>query len=255
MILIIIFIILIILIIILKNKENFNIIDSKQLLSDTYIKTNINASELTNTNILDTQNFSAENFIGIIVAWSGSIATIPTGWALCDGSTYKEPNNNDIKTPDLRSRFILGASPANTEPIMVKVDENLDTIKISTNEADTNIYYLTPQTIGTKGGVEKYTLTYEEFPSHAHDVVFVGYDTSNDGYRKCSKFRPNGGCDKYEWNCTSFVGPDSKPKYTVAAKRGSGYAHSSTGLEPSGESKPHENLHPYYTLAFIIKIS
>lgn len=255
MILIIILIILIILIIILKNKENFNIIDSKQLLSDTYIKTNINASELTNTNILDTQNFSAENFIGIIVAWSGSIATIPTGWALCDGSTYKDPNNNDIKTPDLRSRFILGASPANTEPIMVKVDENLDTIKISTNEEDTNIYYLTPQTIGTKGGVEKHTLTYEEFPSHAHDVSFVGY---GGGYtNKClqsQSFGLGSFCIKYD--CT-IAGPKSNTNSTpaTAARIGSGYAHSSTGLEPSGESKPHENLHPYYTLAFIIKIS
>jgi hypothetical protein len=37
---------------------------------------------------------------GVIVMWSGSIATIPTGWALCDGT-------ND--TPDLRDRFIIGA--------------------------------------------------------------------------------------------------------------------------------------------------
>lgn len=32
--------------------------------------------------------------------WSGSIASIPQGWALCDG------NNN---TPDLTDRFIVGA--------------------------------------------------------------------------------------------------------------------------------------------------
>jgi hypothetical protein len=33
--------------------------------------------------------------------WSGAIATIPSGWALCDGSNG---------TPDLRDRFIAGAS-------------------------------------------------------------------------------------------------------------------------------------------------
>jgi len=38
---------------------------------------------------------------GIIVMWSGSINSIPSGWALCDGTNG---------TPDLRDRFILGIS-------------------------------------------------------------------------------------------------------------------------------------------------
>jgi hypothetical protein len=37
---------------------------------------------------------------GVIVMWSGSIATIPSGWALCNGSSG---------TPDLRDRFVVGA--------------------------------------------------------------------------------------------------------------------------------------------------
>jgi microcystin-dependent protein len=37
---------------------------------------------------------------GTIVMWSGSIASIPTGWALCDGTNG---------TPDLRDRFVVGA--------------------------------------------------------------------------------------------------------------------------------------------------
>jgi hypothetical protein len=37
---------------------------------------------------------------GIISMWSGSIATIPTGWLICDGTSG---------TPDLRNRFIVGA--------------------------------------------------------------------------------------------------------------------------------------------------
>ena len=37
---------------------------------------------------------------GIITMWSGAIADIPLGWALCDGSNG---------TPDLRDRFIVGA--------------------------------------------------------------------------------------------------------------------------------------------------
>lgn len=37
---------------------------------------------------------------GIIVLWSGSIASIPGGWALCDGTNG---------TPNLKSRFVIGA--------------------------------------------------------------------------------------------------------------------------------------------------
>jgi len=38
---------------------------------------------------------------GMIMLWSGSSATIPTGWVLCDGSN---------STPDLRNRFVVGAT-------------------------------------------------------------------------------------------------------------------------------------------------
>jgi hypothetical protein len=37
---------------------------------------------------------------GGIIMWSGSVASIPSGWALCNGSNG---------TPDLRNRFIVGA--------------------------------------------------------------------------------------------------------------------------------------------------
>jgi hypothetical protein len=38
---------------------------------------------------------------GVIVMWSGSSASIPAGWNLCDGANG---------TPDLRNRFIVGAT-------------------------------------------------------------------------------------------------------------------------------------------------
>jgi len=41
---------------------------------------------------------------GMIIMWSGSIATIPSGWLLCNGANG---------TPDLRNRFIVGAHSDN----------------------------------------------------------------------------------------------------------------------------------------------
>ena len=40
---------------------------------------------------------------GCILAWYGSIDSIPSGWALCDGRTV-----NGLTTPNLQDRFILG---------------------------------------------------------------------------------------------------------------------------------------------------
>jgi hypothetical protein len=37
---------------------------------------------------------------GMIMLWSGSVASIPSGWLLCDGSN---------STPNLRDRFVVGA--------------------------------------------------------------------------------------------------------------------------------------------------
>ncbi len=42
--------------------------------------------------------------IGGIIMWSGSIASIPSKWALCNGQV-----SNGFTTPDLRDRFIIGA--------------------------------------------------------------------------------------------------------------------------------------------------
>ena len=61
-----------------------------------------------NTNITGNLTVSAPSTIGGygsiplggIIMWSGSIATIPTGWSLCNGSNG---------TPDLRNKFIIGA--------------------------------------------------------------------------------------------------------------------------------------------------
>lgn len=56
----------------------------------------------TNTTQLATTAFVLANGVpaGSILMWSGAIATIPSGWYLCNGTNG---------TPDLRNRFIVGA--------------------------------------------------------------------------------------------------------------------------------------------------
>lgn len=44
---------------------------------------------------------------GIIIIWTGSLASIPSGWALCDGNSGR---------PELRSKFIRGVPNGSTDP-------------------------------------------------------------------------------------------------------------------------------------------
>ena len=75
--------------------------------------------------------------VGGIVMWSGTLATIPTGWALCDGTTQ-----NSVVTPDLREKFVMGAA-ASTNP-------------------------------GTTGGASSLSLVTANLPSHTHGVGTIG---------------------------------------------------------------------------------
>jgi hypothetical protein len=60
------------------------------------------ASAATNTTQIATTAFVLANSIpsGLISMWSGTIASIPSGWVLCNGSNG---------TPDLRNKFVIGA--------------------------------------------------------------------------------------------------------------------------------------------------
>ncbi len=75
---------------------------------------------------------------GVIVMWSGSIASIPPGWALCDGGTYTAPDGAQVTTPNLKDRFIVGAGGS--------------------------------YSVGATGGSNTVTLTVDQIPSHTHSA-------------------------------------------------------------------------------------
>ena len=55
--------------------------------------------------------------IGLIALWYGTVATIPTGWTLCDGlQVARTDGGGNITPPDLRTRFVRGAHQDNPAP-------------------------------------------------------------------------------------------------------------------------------------------
>jgi microcystin-dependent protein len=103
-----------------------------------------NAGGLTTSSVsagsLSVSGFATNALVpsGAIMMWSGSIASIPGGWALCDGSPGR---------PDLRGKFIVG---------------------YNASDGDYN-------SVGNQGGEKRHTLTVAEMPSHSHSVNDPGH--------------------------------------------------------------------------------
>ena len=91
---------------------------------------------------------------GGIIMWSGTIATIPSGWYLCNGSN---------STPDLRNRFIIGA------------------FQDTTGVAYTTVTGADTQTGGTKDAiVVSHTHTVTD-PGHTHSITTASTNTDRSG--------------------------------------------------------------------------
>ena len=73
---------------------------------------------------------------GVILLWSGTLGSIPTGYVLCDGTNG---------TPNLTSRFVVGANSGNYSP-------------------------------GSTGGASTVTLSVAQLPAHTHVATSVVTD-------------------------------------------------------------------------------
>ena len=158
---------------------------------------------------------------GVIVAWSGSQASIPSGWVLCNGSN---------STPDLRNRFIVGAGTGSN------------------------------YTPGNTGGSDSVTLTTAQMPSHTHsDGTLSASQISLTGdITKISEcYNVAGGATgvftKKNTGNSPVTGSASNSP-TAGVDFDASHSHpvsGNTGSNGSGNS--HENRPPYYALCWIMK--
>lgn len=167
----------------------------------------------------DSTKFATTEFVrniipsGVIVMWSGSIATIPSGWYLCDG------NNS---TPDLRNKFIIAA--------------NAD----DSGTAKTDITGSATQSGGSKDAVlvsHTHTVSVSD-PGHNHAYISGNTGSINNNLSTWSGIIQN-------------AGYDSTRDQTIAISAASTGISVSNSTE--GVSGTNANLPPYYALAYIMK--
>jgi hypothetical protein len=162
---------------------------------------------------------------GMIMMWSGSIATIPSGWYLCNGANG---------TPDLRNKFIVcasndesGTAKTNVEGTLTQIGGTKDATLVSHTHAVT---------------------TSVTDPGHKH--IFGSDDQvgTYGGYTRIGSFnydatsRDSGGGGHFSTKDTNIT---ENPQPTGISI--------STVIAANGESGTNKNLPPYYALAFIMK--
>jgi hypothetical protein len=105
-------------------------------------KLNVNGSLKTSSLVVNGVT-DAQVPIGLIQLWYGSLGSIPSGWALCNGASHtRTDGGGSIATPDLRTKFIRGADGDAPSPVAV----------------------------GSGGGSNNATLSVANLASHSHGV-------------------------------------------------------------------------------------
>jgi hypothetical protein len=151
---------------------------------------------------------------GGIILWSGSVATIPSGWVLCNGSN---------STPDLRDKFIVGAGGGYAVA--------------ATGGSANAITVAHTHTVSVSGTTNTDGLHFHDYPkggasSGPRDAVSI--DTSLNSAFTAST------------NLTTTRGTDEKGSHS--------HTVSASGTTAStGSSATNANLPPYYALCYIMK--
>lgn len=148
---------------------------------------------------------------GGIIMWSGAVSVIPSGWILCDGSNG---------TPDLRSKFIVGASAAGGYSVGVS-GGYADAVAISHSHTYS----------GTTGNTDL---------SHTHNSQYDNRTPTGIDY--------TGAGSEISGMGTTYTYP------TTGASVSMNHSHSFSGTTSlTGSDGTNRNLPPYYALAFIMK--
>ena len=160
---------------------------------------------------------------GMIMIWSGSVGSVPSGWVLCNGSN---------STPDLRDKFVLGAG---------------STYAVAATGGATTV--TAAGTISVTGTA----LTEAQMPKHFHSLrgpngpfTSTVPSATASGSGNYGGGTPDDGTTAYGTNSTG--GSSASGTAGTGTSNGDTHTHSASFTGSSVSSLP-----PYYALCYIMK--
>ena len=196
----------------------------------TKLNNNLDTLDTTIKSVSDSVASVATFPIGGIVLWSGSVASIPANWALCDGTSG---------TPNLVDRFVVGAGST----YAVAATGGASTVTLDATQIPAHTHDVS----GTSGsdGSHSHTGSTNTTGAHTHTVTM---GISNEGgTATVDKSFPT----VTENYTTSSAGDHS---HTLTTDTASAHTHTFSATSTSiGGGLSHENLPPYYALAYIMR--
>lgn len=187
---------------------------------------------------------------GTIVMWTGSLA--PSGWALCDGTNG---------TPDLRGRFVLsfGQGTGLTNRLMEQTG-GAETHTLTVNEIPSH----THTGITATSGDHNHSGSTSSNGAHSHTVNDPGHThtqtTINDDYNNSGANPPGFSADSagsVTWSninsSTTGITIASNGAHAHSINTDGSHSHTFT-TNATGGSLPHNNMPPFYVLAYIMKL-
>lgn len=196
----------------------------------------------------------------MIVSWASE--SIPKGWALCDGNRYILNLEGDaeisiyvfdsVLTPDLRSRFVIGASKTEFELNNINTSDVFNGNYVRNNKIN--------MPLNKDGGTLAHSLTNnDEIPSHNHEYNEI-YNTynyihpSNTHYFDDPSYFPgdiNSACSNSSGH--DFYYLKNNKEISEIPDTSKDPSNEYTSLD-GGENKPHNNMPPFHSLYYIMKL-
>lgn len=196
--------------------------------------------------------------VGTIVAYGGSSA--PTGWLLCDGSTFNATTYSSLNTvlggntlPDLRARVPMGKAASGTGSTLLGTGGNR---KIASNHLPTHQHTIDhnhgSQTVSGGTHTHTYSGTVSSVGNHTHDWSVDGVQTyfGTDYYGFAG-----GGGSTFQ---TSGAGGHDHTFSGTTTTTGSGHDHTVdidnfTGNSGNGGFANDDYFQPFVAVNYIIK--
>lgn len=160
---------------------------------------------------------------GVITMWYGSIASIPSGWYLCDGTNG---------TPDLRDRFIVGAG---------------STYAVAATGGSANA------TLVSHSHTASSTFTGSALGTHSHTATDSGHTHTLPGAVSAGGVGPVGGGSNVSTFQTVTTNSGNANISVSSVSAGTPSGSVATSVSTEGSSATNANLPPYYALAYIMK--